>query len=317
MPPPAWHKIQIKEKHIMQTLNVIFLLVLILAPMAFVVAYLMYSKKRTNDLRKNPINIDLLRSPGESISEQIEDKSLDVDSYLTALAIAPLLCYAMYLQRNPSELNAILLTIVGFGFTVFFAYKLVRLSKIRNNLKLGYDAELAVGQELNSLMRDGYYVFHDVHLNNSVDDYNIDHVVVGTTGVFAVETKGHSKPIQKNGKAEFKVKFNGTQLIFPTWVESEPVEQAKRQASALQKWLSSAIGEAVEVKPVLAIPGWYIETTGKSDVAIINGKKSANYFNNTSSQKFNEKLITQIAHQLEQRCRNVKPQAYAKKKARN
>ena len=293
----------------MQILNVIFLLVLVIAPMSFVVAYLMYSKKRTNDLRKNPINIDLLRNPGESLSEQIEDKNLDVDSYLTSLAIGPLLCYTMFLQGNQSELNAILLTIVGLGFTVFFTYKLVKLSQVRNKLKLGYEAELAVGQQLNSLMRDGYYVFHDVHLNNSVDDYNIDHVVVGTTGVFAVETKGRSKPIQKDGKAEFKVKFNGTQLIFPTWVESEPVEQAKRQASALQKWLSSAVGEAVEVKTVLAIPGWYIETTGKSDVAIINGKKSANYFNNTSGQKFNEKLITQIAHQLEQRCRNIKPQA--------
>lgn len=299
----------------MQLLNVLILLALVLAPMGLVVAYFVYTKKRINEKRRNPINTDLLRSPGQSLTEQIEDKGLDIDSHLTALAIGPLLCYAMYLQNKPSLFNVITFTIVGLSFTLFSAYKLVKLSNLRNHLKLGYDAELAVGQELNRLMRDGYYVFHDVHLNNSAEDYNIDHVVVGTTGVFAVETKGRSKPLQKEGKAEFKVKFDGSKLNFPTWAETEPLEQAKRQAISLQKWLSSAVGEAVEAKSVLAIPGWYIETTGKGDTAVINGKNSANYFNSSRGQKLDENLITRISHQLEQRCRNVKPQAYTNKKA--
>ena len=299
----------------MQLINIIFIMALVIVPMGLLVAYSVYTKKRINEKRKNPINTDLLRSPGESLIEQIEDKGIDIDSYLTALAVAPLLCYAMYLQGKHSISNAIMLAVVGTGFTVFFTYKLVKLSQIRNKLKLGFDAELAIGQELNTLMRESYYIFHDVHLNNSAENYNIDHVVVGASGVFTVETKGRSKPLQKDGKAEFKVKFDGAQLTFPTWTETEAITQARRQAISLQKWLSSAVDEAVEVKPVLAIPGWYIETTGKSDVTIINGKKSAAYFNNASGQKLNEKLITQIAHQLEQRCRNVKPQAYANKKA--
>ena len=298
----------------MQLINVVIVLTLVIAPMGLVVMYFGFSKKSINEKRKNPINADLLRSPGESLTEQIEDKSLDIDSYLTTLAIVPLLCYTFYLQNKPSLFSAITFVILGIGFTVFFANKLVKLSKLRYQLKLGYDAELAVGQELNNLMRDGYYVFHDVHLNNSTEDYNIDHVVVGATGVFAVETKGRSKPVQKDGKAEYKLTFDGAQLAFPTWTETKPIEQAKRQASTLQKWLSSAVGETVEVKPVLAIPGWYINNIGRGEVAVINGKKSAGYFNSARGQKLNEKLITQIAHQLEQRCRNVKPQAYTNNK---
>ena len=299
----------------MQLLNVLIILALVLAPMGLVVAYFVYSKKRISEKRKNPINTDLLRSPGESLTEQIEDKSIDVDSYLSALAIGPLMSYAMYLQSKHTVFNIILYAIVGLGFTVFFGYKLVKLSQSRNKLKLGYDAELAVGQELNNLMHDGYYVFHDVHLNNSVDDYNIDHVVIGTSGVFAVETKGRSKPMQKEGKAEFKVKFDGVQLTFPNWVETEPIEQAKHQASSLQKWLSSAVGESIEVKPVLAIPGWFVDSVGRGNVAVINGKKSAAYFNNSKGQELDDVLVKRIAHQLEQRCRNVKPQAYSNKKA--
>jgi hypothetical protein len=299
----------------MQFANVGILLFLVLAPMGLVVAYLVYSKKRISETRKNPINTDLLRSPGESLAEQIESKNLDIDSNLTVLAIAPLLCYTIYLQTNRSQIIAITLAIVGFSFTLFFAYKLVKLAQQRNKLKLGYDAELAVGQELNSLVRDGYYVFHDLHLNNSADDYNIDHVVIGSSGIFAIETKGRSKPMQKEGKAEFKVKFDGTQLNFPTWVETKPIEQAKRQALSLQKWLSNAVGEAIEVKPVLAIPGWYIDHIGKSDVVIINGKNCVSIFNKLSCQKLDEQQVKRIAHQLDQRCRNVKPQAYTNKKA--
>jgi Nuclease-related domain len=295
-------------------INAVIVLALILAPIGLVVAYFVYSKKRINEKRKNPINTDLLRSPGESLIEQIEDKSLDIDGQLTALTILPLSCYTLYLLGNQSLINAITFAIVGLGFTVSFAYRLLKLSHMRNQLKLGYDAELAVGQELNSLMREGYYVFHDVHLNNSAEDYNIDHVVVGATGVFAVETKGRSKPVQKEGKAEFKVKFDGSKLTFPSWAETEPIEQAKRQTIALQKWLTSAVGEAIEAKPVLAIPGWYIENISRGDVAVINGKKSAGYFNNAKGKKLDVNLITRIAHQLEQRCRNVKPQAYNNKK---
>jgi hypothetical protein len=42
-----------------------------------------------------------------------------------------------------------------------------------DNLRAGYDAELAVGQELDKLMREGAWVFHDVPGEN----FNIDHVV--------------------------------------------------------------------------------------------------------------------------------------------
>jgi hypothetical protein len=294
-----------------QLTNVLILSTLVLAPMGLVVAYFVYSKKRINEKRKNPINNDLLRSPGESLSEKIEDLSLDIDSYLMALTISPLLCYTLYLQSNRSLLITIGLALFGISFTITFAYKLLKLGQQRNKLKLGYDAELAIGQELNTLMRDGYWVFHDLPAEN----YNIDHVVVGANGVFAVETKGRSKPVQKEGKAEFKVKFDGNQLIFPTWVETKPLAQAKRQASSLQKQLSSAVGESVEVKPVLAIPGWFIEVSSKSEVVLINGKNCGNIFNKLSCQKLDEQQIKCIAHQLDQRCRNVKPQAYKNKKA--
>ena len=273
--------------------------------MALVSAYIFLSKKKLASFRKNPINMDLLRSPGESLREQIEDKKLDIDTYLTMIPVLPLLLYISYLQSSKSIFYSLVLSCSGVICIVIATYKLKNLIKIKTKLSLGYDAELSIGQELNTLMRDGYYVFHDIPAEN----YNIDHVVVSATGVFAVETKGRSKPIKKDGTSEFKVKYDGKQLNFPNWVETKPLEQAKRQANSLQKWLSNAVGEAVEVKPILAIPGWYIERTGNQGIIVINGKNPLSIFGKSNGSELNEKLISQVAYQLDQRCRTVKPKA--------
>jgi hypothetical protein len=193
---------------------------------------------------------------------------------------------------------------------LFTGYKIIKFSNKRENLRLGYDAELAVGQELNLLMRQGFYVFHDVNLKNTISEFNIDHVVVGTTGVFAVETKGRSKPTDNIGKDSSKVNFDGKKLVFPQWEETEPVEQAKRQAAALQKWLSSAVGEPITARAVIALPGWFTNTTNKTEIALINGKNPEKFFNVMRGSELSDKQIKQIAHQLDNLCRNVEPKAY-------
>ncbi len=81
----------------------------------------------------------------------------------------------------------------------------------RRRYRLGYEGEIAVGQELNQLMRDGFYVYHDFF----VDKFNIDHIVVGPSGVFAVETKARSKPTSDSPVPDYKVKYNGKCLQFP------------------------------------------------------------------------------------------------------
>jgi hypothetical protein len=155
-------------------------------------------------------------------------------------------------------------------------------------------------------MRDGFAVFHDVPGDK---EFNVDHVVVGSQGVFAVETKGRGKPVRKSG-AEYKVEHIDGELVFPGWKETAPLEQARRNALWLAKWLTSAVGEPISVKPVLAIPGWWIERKSPSDVAIVNGKNTSAYFTKTRSAELSDKLVRQIVHQLDQRCRDVETRAY-------
>jgi hypothetical protein len=143
------------------------------------------------------------------------------------------------------------------------------------------------------------------------DNFNIDHVVIAGNGIFAIETKGRSKPVRGRGQEDVKVTYDCQVLQFPTWREKEPIEQAKRQAIWLSAWLSKAVGEPVPVKPVLALPGWFVERKSK-DFLIYNGKNPQYLMKISGEKPLSPEMIQRVAHQLDQQCRDIAPQAYKK-----
>ena len=61
---------------------------------------------------------------------------------------------------------------------------------------------------------------HDFPANQ----FNVDHVVIGPTGVFAVETKARSKPVNGGGKQDATVVCHGDHLAFPNGSDYASVE---------------------------------------------------------------------------------------------
>jgi hypothetical protein len=260
--------------------------------------------------RKNPLNYQMLRAPGESISKRIELLNDDIDLYFIFSGIVPLFCYTMYLTTRyiaNSQASPVTFIVLALGFMAFFGFKLNKVIRQRHNEQLGLDCERAVGQELNQLMLDGYRVYHDFQ----ADNFNIDHVVIGDNGVFAIETKGRPKPNRGRGQEDAKVDYDGHILQFPAWREKEPLEQARRQAVWLSGWLTKAVGEQVPVKPVLALPGWFVDRKAK-DFLIYNGRNPQYLLKITTEIPLTPEMIQRVAHQIEQRCRDVAPQAYKK-----
>lgn len=289
-----------------------FIPILLFLTTLLIVAGVFWLSSRRSERRRSPLNRGLLRSPGYSLVLQIEDVTEKIDTYVVTAAIIPVSLYAAYVSvvhfANPapnSYTGAIYLS-VAVGFVGWSVKKLLTLQKIRRSLRLGLDCEMAVGQELNSLVAHGYRVFHDIQ----ADNFNIDHVVVGPNGVFAVETKGRSKPNRKRGAEDARVVFDGKNLNFPDAVESEPLEQARWQARWLSDWLTSAVGEKVAASPVLALPGWYIVRKKWSDVFLLNGKEYEILTKQNTGVTLSDAMIKRISHQLDQRCRDVEPKAY-------
>lgn len=284
---------------------------LIVGPMlvGFAVAITVVSLTRRARLsgRRSPLTQGLLRPAGHTLRNQFDDAYSDVMGWVMLVLFLPALAGAMYggVYLVPGRPFSWASAAVYFAFVVaaiaFATYRMMKLHAKAMNLRMGWDAEVATGQELDQLMRRGAVVFHDF----PASQFNIDHVVICSAGVYAVETKSRMKP-ERGNKDGAKVTYDGKTLLFPDWRDTEIVEQARRQAKWLAGELSKAVGEPLQVIPVVALPGWYINATGRSDVRVLN-PKNFHYLLESRGTPFPSVLVDRIAYQVEQRCRDVAP----------
>jgi hypothetical protein len=107
----------------------------------------------------------------------------------------------------------------------------------------GVRAEQAVARALRRLLRARpfFYVVNALPLGRS----DIDHIVVGPTGVFAIETKGYAGAVRITNGA---LKRNG----FPP--DEDPLRQARRAAAVVCEWLRRRGLDIRRVQPVLCLP---------------------------------------------------------------
>jgi hypothetical protein len=288
-------------------------MVITLLPLLTMLAILYAVKYRVKrQRRRSPLCSKLLRSPGESLRIQIDDSTQDLTSYLLFMPLCALVVYSIHVSQlyyggKPETVFGILISVLTtFAFFTYFSIKFVKLLNLRRRLRLAHDAEMAVAQELNHLMLDGYHVYHDF----PAERFNIDHIAVGPAGAFAIETKARTKPTTGNGKSDAEVVYDGQCLKFPAWSETKPIEQAASQAEWLGRWLSSAVGESLRVEPVLTLPGWFVRRTSPNGILVLNPKNLRPVLKNKRGAALSDNLVRRIVHQLDHRCRDVEPKAY-------
>jgi hypothetical protein len=208
--------------------------------------------------KKSPLKDRPLRNAGQSLDEEIEKRfSEQVAMYafgiMIFLYVIAMEWYRWYLDLPP---NPVWITIFTLPPVIFFIYKLIKEKKEINLLKQGRDGEKVVGQYLEGLREDGMKVHHDI----VGDNFNIDHILISTKGVFLFETKTYSKPIR--GKTE--IEFDGLDFYFNGNKYDNNIQV---QVSASSAWLRDIIKEltvkTVDVKPVVVFPGWFVKMTNK------------------------------------------------------
>jgi hypothetical protein len=167
--------------------------------------------KRSQAKFINPLTKSMRRPPGAELGRKLGAAQLEagfdaLELVLAGMVLPFLVAVVVINSQSPSSwyITVALAAAVGLPWLFLSWRKLIkRIEQIRT-LRLGYECELAVGQELDLLMMNGWQVFHDL----PADGFNIDHVVVGSGGVFAVETKGRSKSLSgDDGKKSFRVKY--------------------------------------------------------------------------------------------------------------
>jgi hypothetical protein len=201
--------------------------------------------------KRYPFDVSVSRRiAGQSVLSDFNDKSTDLFGHLIFLT---LLFNFPFIYVGANKLLGVekvipwlFVPIYAFAI-IYIVVKTIRTTKDRNNLRLGLEAEWFVSSELHDIEAAGYKVFHDIQC----EKFNIDHLVIGPNGVFAIETKGRRKPTNsKTAEAKSKehvVNVKGKILEFPNYTDTSIIEQAIRQANWATTWLGEATGEKIVV----------------------------------------------------------------------
>lgn len=276
-----------------------------------IAAGIVWSVNRRYERFINPLTKSLRRPPGAQLGRQLGGEQMELGFGLIEMLLPGfflLFIYAQTITQPSSAIQTTYIAVVVVGWILWEIYagvKLARRIKRIKTLRLGYECELAVGQELDLLMLSGFRIFHDVPAEN----FNIDHIVVGPPGVFAVETKGRSKIASGDGEGrkQFRVSYSRGVLTFPNGSDTKAIPQATRQAKWVSQWLSQSTGQSVSAKPVVVLPGWYVEIKDKPEVPVIAAGYIQGYFLGQRAQVLSDKEISQIVYQIDQKVRDLPP----------
>jgi hypothetical protein len=171
----------------------------------------------------------------------------------------------------------------------------LRLIPRARRLVRGEHGELRVAEVLDDLRPHGYRAFHDLVR----DGFNVDHVVVGPAGVFAIETKFRS------GQGEITFR-NGEGLFvggFPE--EKDSLRQARANAAEVNRFIKENCGFNEWVWPLVVFVGeWRVRNDWQTtDARVLTTDKLVRHIvNQQPSLKQSE--IRLIASHLERSAKS-------------
>jgi hypothetical protein len=231
---------------------------------------------------RSPIKSRPRRGAGTGLRNQIIDLAFDV--MYPAMLATTLLILAGYdwlrwfFATPPVPIIYTILAILAW----LWAWRSYRRTMAQvNRLALALDGERTVADLLADLADAGYRAFHDLEFPAANGGtFNVDHILIGPAGIFAIETKTRSKRDEPGSNP--KVVYNGeTVLIDGHPPERDPIAQARASADAIRHMIKDQTGRHIKVRGVVLYPGWYIKESPDADVWVLEPKRLRAYLRHT------------------------------------
>lgn len=279
--------------------------------LAIFTGLVLWRKHHRKDRVPFPENARLLRGPGETLRRKLaalDERSVYeiLVALLLPLGVGLILAQIAVLLDGTAQIVGLLVALLALlASLVFVIRRLLQGIERWRNTWLGCFGERIVAENLEPLKAQGFRVFHDVPAGDSGAPFNIDHVVVGPSGVFAIETKTRRKGRARAGFAEHQIIYDGRVLAYPWGEDRHGLDQAARQAVWLAAWLEQLVGQPVRVQPILTFPGWMVITRAPGAVTVLNPKQIPAAVAPHGAPVLDENLIDLVARQLDARCRDV------------
>lgn len=258
----------------------------------------------------SPYDGHTLREPAQSLRNRLDRAyaALFLDGALGPIVTLAPLVYGMgrmLFANRHSWLEWALYGLLTTLLALILCFRLIRDVQRIRRLKLGLACELAVGQELERLIRPEahpYFVFHDV----PTDSTTIDHVVVTPHGIFAVQVSARTPPLDINGEPRTTVVVAGQRLRFPGWRERQSLAHARLAAAWCRQWLAHRSLGNVSVQGVLVLPGWNVEIDKPpGEIMVVDGQGLAALLDDTSLQPMDDDTHQRVVQALDRRVKGV------------
>jgi len=245
-----------------------------------------------------PVEGPLRRLPGQSVRDEWERLFDDkVVAYLLTFIIVWLFAFWQWIYKwTGQKPQPGFWTVVAILVSLYCVYRMWRLRAEFRHLNLGEKGERRVSEVLRELRYRDYITFDDLLLR----DVNVDHVVVGPGGVFAIETKAYS--VFGNGSAG--IDANGALQLGGKPAFKDPLKQARASAAQVSAELERYLRRKVWVEPFVVLPGWRIDPPSKeTDVVVLNDKTISEFFG-TRPEKLSRGEIREICTHLDRSARS-------------
>ena len=261
-----------------------------------------------NRKKRLPFTQKILRPPGESLRirlVELDEKLNDRLIQLFLSAYSPLIMAGLVALQGvrPGIGVWITIAVIAAIASIWSAYRLWKVINLRRRIRLGFEGERHVGEALNQLMLTGYRVFHDFLITDKPGAaWNIDHIVIGPNGVFAVETKTRRKVKAVDGA---KVTIGQGCLEYPWGADRCGLDQACDNAAWLSDSISKTFEKPIKVVPLLVLPGWFINRRRKLPVTVLSGREVIAHVPKLDGTPLAPAEVRRIAALIEDRNRSV------------
>lgn len=133
--------------------------------------------------------------------------------------------------------------------------------------KSGYEAKLATAQALSQCVAPGDFVCHEF----SIDRIWIDHILVSSKGIFAIQTHPRANAEPYGPEAGRLVTYDGRRLHFPHQNDDDEVVAGARDvAEEMSTWLSAELNTPVAIRAIVSVPGWTVKRTSAEGISVVN-----------------------------------------------
>jgi hypothetical protein len=209
----------------------------------------------------------IMHEAAQRFRDEVDRLSSSQAIYLSGTLVFLVLFAAAYLLQAQSLFAGYpawqLWLQIGFlaSAALFAGWRLGRTILAYRQARFVRDANVAIGHQLQQISTGANRVFHDVRTAAGV----VDHVLVGQTGVYAINVVARRAP--KNGNAVLK----NNHVAFSSRDDAQvSVVDITSSALRLEKEISRLLGHKIRVRSVIAVPGWDIGKQASEKHLLVN-----------------------------------------------